>query len=836
MTTAVALLFVLGTGAVREAVEDYGRHKSDAEANAAPARRFSVHHGFVEVTTADLHVGDIVRVDGNETFPADVVLLGCASGATPYVMTANLDGETSLKQRRVPPVTATCTPGQLAQLSATVTVEAPNRHIHRFTGVLRTPNGAECVLSIKELLLRGSQLRGVPHVVGVVVYTGRDTRLAQNQLQPPARFSTVERMLNRFLIGLVAFQLLCCVGLSAAAVQWTGDSPWYIRRDVSNDVALFFSRMASFFILFALLIPLSLFVTLELVRFIQALLMRWDHVDAQPWDSGSTRGTWLARTLNGPPSGIRPRTSSLNEDLGLIQVVCSDKTGTLTTNNLQFAQCCVGHTMVDELRAPGSLRRAVAAAPPTSDVHDFLRLLAVCNSAVPERAHGRVTYTSESSDEVALALAAADAGVQLHARDAATAVIRTAASESNDVLQVLAAFDFTAARRRQSVVVRLPTGRTVLYAKGADVTLFERLAPGQDAVVERYRDVLEQWAARGLRTLVMARRELSDAECATLSDAYSTARKTLDASSQDEALACVAESMERNLTLVGCTAIQDDLQELYVGLCVCVCVCVCLFVCLFWPSSPCCPIVSVPETLAALRAAGINVWVLTGDKPTTALSIGRSSQLVPPGMPVAQLSTPKQDAADDACARLLEQAEVYANVPVNRAPSDSTSVLSPLRKAVDAKHALDAARINSSATPNPGAGFCLTLEGVLLDRLLQCDGARFAQLAKRASCVIVARATPLQKATVVQLLQHRLGRTTLAIGDGANDVAMLQAAHVGVGILGRDGTQAARSADYAISRFQNLQRLLFVSGKTGACVPCVPGRLLCVSRTLRVVL
>lgn len=85
-------------------------------------------------------------------------------------------------------------------------------------------------------------------------------------------------------------------------------------------------------------------------------------------------------------------------------------------------------------------------------------------------------------------------------------------------------------------------------------------------------------------------------------------------------------------------------------------------------------------------------------------------------------------------------------------------------------------------------------------------------IATRCKAVICCRVSPLQKALVVKLVKKYSNSILLAIGDGANDVSMIQAAHVGVGISGVEGLQAARSADFAISQFRFLKKLLLVHG------------------------
>ena len=107
----------------------------------------------------------------------------------------------------------------------------------------------------------------------------------------------------------------------------------------------------------------------------------------------------------------------------------------------------------------------------------------------------------------------------------------------------------------------------------------------------------------------------------------------------------------------------------------------------------------------------------------------------------------------------------------------------------------------------------LIIDGKVLQHALAADcQASFLELLVSCKTVICCRATPKNKAQIVEFIKNSTKSVTLAIGDGANDVSMIQAAHVGVGIYGREGTQALSASDYAIGKFSFLAKLLFVHG------------------------
>lgn len=337
----------------------------------------------------------------------------------------------------------------------------------------------------------------------------------------------------------------------------------------------------------------------------------------------------------------------------------------------------------------------------------------------------------------------------------------------------------------------------VLITKGADDTVLPCIdgpfhippaAPGHHTLAAT-KGHLESLAQYGLRTLVVAARPVSQAE-------YEVWRQQWDAavsevgSHRAEAVSDACDALERDLRLLGCTAIEDQLQE------------------------------GVPETIADLREAGIRFWMLTGDKYTTALQIARAARLTGGSgggeeghhsdgvhaQPVTLLTlrSHSADGVDEelhAALRALDAAD--AGAAPARGARHATKVGAPF-----------------SSSPSLAAGshqhhrdLVLVVEGHALRHALGDHRSRaFADVALRCGTVICCRCTPAQKAALVSLVRDR-GRVTLAIGDGGNDVAMIQAANVGVGLSGREGQQAARAADFSFARFRHLRPLLLVHGR-----------------------
>ncbi|KAI9326698.1 HAD-like domain-containing protein [Zopfochytrium polystomum] len=400
----------------------------------------------------------------------------------------------------------------------------------------------------------------------------------------------------------------------------------------------------------------------------------------------------------------------------------------------------------------------------------FARAIALCHDAIPsvdERSH-KMIYEAQSPDETALLYSVVNSGMTLtfHAK---STLRLTNADNQTETYEILNTLEFNSDRKRMSVIVRHPdTGKIALFCKGADNIIMARLSTDQSKnPAERLTKTdtaLREFSETGLRTLMVAFRELTEDEYETFAEEYDAAENAL--ADRETKVAEVAEKIERDLVLLGCTAIEDRLQDL------------------------------VPESIEYLLRCGIRLWVLTGDKKETAINIGMSSRIIRQGMAVLVLAVPNP-TVESLTARVNQLiTELAERTGVTREP-----ILSPT-EAPDTR------------TTQP-ADACLVVTGenlaVILGNLALEPA--FLRLGVRCHSVICCRVTPLQKALVVKMVKDGLHAMTLAIGDGANDVSMIQGADVGVGIKGREGNQAVRSADYAMGEFRFLTRLVAVHGR-----------------------
>ncbi|KAG8508803.1 putative phospholipid-transporting ATPase VB [Galemys pyrenaicus] len=387
-------------------------------------------------------------------------------------------------------------------------------------------------------------------------------------------------------------------------------------------------------------------------------------------------------------------------------------------------------------------------------------------------------YEAESPDEAALVHAARAYSFTLMSRTPEQVTVRLPQGTCL-TFDVLSTLGFDSVRKRMSVVVRHPLTREILvYTKGADSVIMDLLEDPACAIdidmEKKVRKIrartqkhLDFYAKEGLRTLCIAKKVLSEEDFQRWASFRSQAEASLD--NRDELLMETAEHLENQLTLLGATGIEDRLQE------------------------------GVPDTIAALREAGIQLWVLTGDKQETAVNIAHSCRLLYQTDTVYSINTENQETCESILDCTLEEVKQFYGP---RKPARQLFGL----------------HLPPETTPPPASGAAvpeigLVIDGKTLNAIFQGKLERkFLELTQFCRSVLCCRCTPLQKSMIVKLVRDKLGVLTLAIGDGANDVSMIQAADIGIGISGQEGMQAVMSSDFAISRFRHLKKLLLVHG------------------------
>ncbi|XP_058890475.1 phospholipid-transporting ATPase IF-like isoform X1 [Acipenser ruthenus] len=753
ITSGLPLFFVITVTAIKQGYEDWLRHKADNEVNGAPV--YVVRSGsLVQTKSKNIRVGDIVRVAKDETFPADLVLLSSdREGGTCHITTASLDGETNLKTHFAVPETAVAqSVSRLEALVAIIECQQPEADLYRFVGRITVTQQEEEIvrpLGAENLLLRGARLKNTKEIYGVAVYTGMEAKMALNYKCKSQKRSAVEKSMNTFLLiylGILLFEAVLSTILKyawQAESKW--DEPWYNQKTEqernSSKILRFISDFLAFLVLYNFIIPISLYVTVEMQKFLGSFFIGWD-IDLYHEETDQK---------------AQVNTSDLNEELGQVEYVFTDKTGTLTENEMQFRECSINGIKYNEINGKLVPEGTTDDYPDgylprlSGDEELFLKAVSLCHTVQISydqtdgledsfrHANGmssQMEYYASSPDEKALVEATERIGVTFAGSNGENMEIKTfGRSEKYKLLHVL---EFDANRRRMSVILQTPSGEKVLFTKGAESSVFPFTRSG---AIEKTRVHVDEFALKGLRTLVVACRHFTPEEYQEVDRRLNEARTALQ--QREERLAEVFSFIEKDLELLGATGVEDKLQE------------------------------KVQETIESLRLAGIKVWVLTGDKHETAVSVSLSCGHFHRTMNILELV---QQKSDNECAEQLRRL---------------------------------ARRIKDDHVIQHG----LVVDGASLSLALREHEKLFMDVCRNCSAVLCCRMAPLQKAKVVRLIKTSPEKPiTLAIGDGANDVSMIQEAHVGIGIMGKEGRQAVRNSDYAIARFRFLSKLLLVHG------------------------
>lgn len=753
--------FVLTVTIFREAIDDFRRYQRDREVNSQKYRRL-MRNGHLEmVPSSKLKVGDIIIVEKDQRVPADLVLLRTSdkSGAV-FVRTDQLDGETDWKLRLAVPATQKLqSDSDLLSIEASIYIERPQRDIHSFIGTFSREAGEEESLDLQNTLWANTVV-AAGMATGIVVYCGGETRSVMNNSQPRSKIGLLDMEINGLTKVLfcaviaLAFVMMCMKG-------WNG--PWY-------------RYMFRFVLLFSYIIPISLRVNL---------------------DMGKAFYSWQMQNDPEIP-GTVVRSTTIPEELGRISYLLTDKTGTLTQNEMVFKKIHLGTVAYgndsfelvastiqslsaninsvnegESSKSVGIFSTNVMRRPEGWRVWEAVKALALCHNVTPVYEENDAesiaksvsveiqterTYQASSPDEIALVKWTEQVGLALVERDLQSITLQlTGVVKSSDTASILTqTTDVSVGGINTSlshekllkfqILQIFPftseskrMGIIIQDTISGEITFYLKGADVVMSTIVQYNDWLNEesgnMAREGLRTLVVAKKTLTSEQYHDFETKYNAAR--LSITDRIQRVQTVIESLEREMELLCLTGVEDRLQD------------------------------QVRPTLELIRNAGVKIWMLTGDKLETATCIAKSSQLV--------------------------------------GRNQSLHVLKSIQTRTDAHLELNQFRRKQDCA--------LVVSGDSLEVCLQYYQFEFMELATQCPAVVCCRCSPTQKAEVVRLIQKHTGKRTCAVGDGGNDVSMIQQSDAGIGIEGREGKQASLAGDFSIPQFKHIAKLLVLHGR-----------------------
>lgn len=805
----VPLAGIVFIALIKEIISERKLWKNDKIANTAPVEYVS-NGALLTKPCGDVEIGDILKVNSGEIFPADMIILSSSDAEGKcYIETSNMDGEMNLKIRTPHKETMDLnTPERLKHLRGEILADLPSKSLTTFHGKLFAGSAVGDDIGLSQTLLRGARLVKTNCIFGLVIYNGHETKLLLNNTKPTIKRTNMDNTLNVQMLALFFYLYILSLICAYESAKFTTTNPFAknILYEDGEFVYTLFYNLPIFILLYNNIVPVSLVITCEMLKVILGRYVDNDQDMYYPPAKGFafSRSDWLM------------------DDLGLVDNIFCDKTGTLTCNQIKFRAIYSENSLFSDCQKISKYGTTIALRDMIdikmfSNVEGGRSLAAavvlLCNEATPMQSDedpSKLEYITPSADEDALLSATSSFGLQFSAKYRDTAVISHLETQIKTNFEILAVNKFSSFRRRMSVIVRTPNKKIHLYVKGSDESVFSRMSE-QTKTSKFYVDTrreLKSFMSRGYRVLCLAYKELSLGEF----DSWMKSHKQFETADPDSlSVQGSYTNIESNLLLLGFTLSEDRLQDF------------------------------VPETISTLSKAGIKTWILTGDGRETAINIAKSCKFINHDMPLLECLESREGSIIPTLNKLVNEFyRLYPSQSTERSfgakllkkISRSWKIISnsilrffsrtfnkflmliryKKKETVLKQHLLY--RYGRKKFPEQRyAGLVVT--GPALEAILDNDEASriFLSLSMECSSVVCSSMSPSQKSQVVSLVKNNVSNAvTLAVGDGANDVGMIRAAHIGVGINGLEGTQASRNSDFTIYQFHHLSKLIIGHG------------------------
>ena len=764
-TYIAPLAFVIAVSMGKELYDDINRRIQDKNTNSAKikvmvpsADKKTVE--YIEKEASQLLIGDIIDLKKDSRVPADMIVLKTFNESEDnqaFIRTDQLDGETDWKLRKAPGVTQAMSEIQLLTCGAYAEYEPPSKLIYNFQGVIQCKSGEgekKEPLNLENTMW-ASTVVASQRVIGIIIYTGKETRAKMNLSRAKVKIGILDNELNKsnFYLFVIMFVLA------------------FILASAKRFDSKFFFNLIKYIVLFCSIIPISLRVNLDVSKTYFSVIMN--------------REKEIPETI--------ARNSTIPEELGRISYVFSDKTGTLTKNEMIFKIIAMEteifaedkfndlkDIVLDECKqfdAPlmdlvnknsiageeistslaSSMKSDLSESKKKKRIHrhrsklirDTITAMCLCNNVTPvvdDDDPKNMTYQASSPDEVALVKFAVTLNMRLTGRtDKEIKLID--ANEQTEEFEVLANFPFSSDTKRMGIILKNKKhGHIIYYLKGAENVMMRFV---KDEYVNYIAENAENLATKGLRTLVLSQKIISQEDFDKWNKEYEEAKTSME--NRQQKIAEVVSKLENNMDFLCVTGVEDLLQD------------------------------DVATTIDNLRNAGMKVWMLTGDKVETATCISISAGLKAKTHKIYTIKN------DDIKSESNEKSKTPVDVLLSKFEEYKRKI---------------------NIDPH-----LFIIDGDTLDLALKNCEKDFFTTAMLAPSVVCCRCSPTQKRIIVKTIKNYTDARTAAVGDGGNDVAMIQEADVGIGIVGKEGLQASLAADYSIKEFKSLNMLILWFGR-----------------------
>ena len=761
------LAIVVTISMLKELYDDINRRIQDKKTNSTMItvlKGNSINNELLimEKQAANLLVGDIIELKKDTRVPADIIVLKTYNESNDnqaFIRTDQLDGETDWKLRKAPESTQKMSKSEIVNCIGKLECEPPSKLIYNFQGTLTIGNEIKEPLNLENTIWASTVIAS-QGVLGIVIYTGKESRARMNSSTPKLKIGVLDQELNKTNVYLFIIMLLLSLILT------------FLKGFIFSWKTLFI--FIKFMILFCAIIPIALRVNLDVSK------------------------TWFSYAINKDDSipETIARNSTIPEELGRISYVFSDKTGTLTKNEMIFKKISMsndnfGENNFNELKEILEEECSKYDAPlldlynlfkendnndeneiqndgESKDeintkeikrkknkirrernkiIRDTITAMLLCNNVTPiidEIDKEKIAYQASSPDEIALVKFAETLNMKLFYRTDKLIKIKNTTGTIEE-FEILANFPFSSETKRMGIILKSKKyGHIIFYLKGAE-NVMKNYA--KEEYIGYINENAENLATKGLRTLVLTQKLITEEEFNKWNIEFKEASTSME--NRKEKMAQTISKLENNMDFLCVTGVEDLLQD------------------------------EVATTIENLRNAGMKIWMLTGDKVETATCISISAGIKGKHQKIFTLKS------DDIISE------------------DKNETISKLKE-----------QFNEYNKKNTVESHIFIIDGELLDLSLKNCEKEFFETTKNSPSVVCCRCSPTQKRIVVKTIKNYIKNArTAAVGDGGNDVAMIQEADVGIGIVGKEGLQASLAADYSIKEFKSLNILLLWWGR-----------------------
>ena len=768
------LAIVVSISMLKELYDDINRRIEDKKTNSTlitVLKQDKINNSFerIQKQARNLLIGDILEIKKNMRIPADIIVLKTFNESNDnqaFIRTDQLDGETDWKLRKAPDITQNMEENEIINCEGKLICGAPSKLIYNFEGTINIKKQKE-PLNLENTMWASTVLAS-QKIIGIVIYTGKESRARMNSSSPKLKIGILDEELNTTNKYLFCFMFILSLIIT-------------VLKGISFSLQTLFI-FVKFIILFCAIIPIALRVNLDVSK------------------------TWFSLVINKDKDipGTIARNSTIPEELGRISYIFSDKTGTLTKNEMIFKKMAMvsdefDKKNFDELKeilkdectindAPlldiyNFIKKGEQDINTSSDIENISELksnndvasftnklfdnkkkrnkirrnrskiirdaitsMLLCNNVTPiieKNDIEEITYQASSPDEIALVKFAVSLNMKLIYRTDKILKIKNA-NEIEEEYEILANFPFSSETKRMGIILKNKKyGHIIFYLKGAENVIRNFT---KNEYVGYINENSENLATKGLRTLVLTQKIITEEEFNKWNLEYKEALNSME--NRKENISQVISKLENNMEFLCVTGVDDLLQD------------------------------EVSSTIENLRNAGMKIWMLTGDKVETAICISIR-------------------------ARIKSKNHKIYTIKYNDIFSENKNeIINNLQQ-----------KFEEYKTKNIVEPHIFILDGEVLDLSLKNCEKDFFETTMNSPSVVCCRCSPTQKRIVVKTIKKYVKARTAAVGDGGNDVAMILEADVGIGIEGKEGLQASLAADYSIKEFKSLNQLILWWGR-----------------------